>query len=62
MSDPLTWASGYAGKKSLDWLVGAAGKEDLHKRLRNAVSDWSSAQVDPAYPIPSFEKASKLLG
>ena len=34
MSDPLTWVLGYAGKKSLDWLLSASAKENLHKRLR----------------------------
>jgi hypothetical protein len=52
MSDPLTWVLGYAGKKSLDWFVGAAVKEDLHRRLRKAVADWSSTLPPEIRVVP----------
>ena len=52
MAEPLTWILGYAGKKSLDWLLSASAKEDLHKRLREAVAEWSSSLPPEISVVP----------
>jgi hypothetical protein len=52
MAEPLTWILGYAGKKSLDWLLSSAAKEDLHKRLREAVAEWSSSLPPEISVVP----------
>jgi hypothetical protein len=46
----LTWILGYVGAKSLNWLFDKAAQENLAKRLRKSVRDWSSS-LPPAISV-----------
>ncbi len=65
MSEPLSWALSYAGKKTLDWLISHGLKSNLPARLRAELADWAAnlpadIRINPEALFPDVVDRSSI--